>query len=89
MSGALSQDFTTASPPKLSPPMIRRELVCPQPPKRPVAFTPKIGDTGKASFPTTCTWKRLGLKQIRQDIEAELRQKMQKTKHHPNEMSNT
>tara|TARA_A100001011_G_scaffold394478_1_gene486999 strand:- start:371 stop:637 length:267 start_codon:yes stop_codon:yes gene_type:complete len=80
MSGALSQDFATASPPKIS-----RELICPNAPHRPVAFSPilitdKDEKVYKAKFPTTCTWKRLGLKKIKQDVEAEHRQKKQKTK---------
>ena len=74
-----SQDPLVVSPPK-----IRRELVCPSAPQRPIALTTRIESNEdksmyKASFPTTCVWRRLGLKQKLQEAEAEQRKKQKAT----------
>ena len=75
MDNGSSQDRSADSPPKM-----KRELMCPDAPQRPLAMSvpPKnlLGPTYNASFPTTCVWKRLGLKRM---IEGEIEErKMQK-----------
>jgi len=66
-----------------SPPQIKRELVCPNAPQRPIAITPKSNISNAKEytrFPSTCVWKRLGLKQMIEETNAEQR-KLLKRKH--------
>ena len=67
-----------------SPPACKREPSCPNAPQRPTSFAPRLTsetDPTKTytNFPTTCVWKRLGLKQLREEAEVEHQNKRQKT----------
>jgi len=65
-----------------SPPKIKRDVLCPAAPLRSDIFVIKgtDGNDGmpryKASFPTTCVWKRLGLRTMLQEAQDKERKRM-------------
>jgi hypothetical protein len=65
-----------------SPPKIKRNVVCPAAPLRSDIFITKSTDGNdgmsayKASFPTTCVWKRLGLRTMMQEAQEQERKRM-------------
>jgi hypothetical protein len=77
MNVGMSQDRSPDSPPK-----IKRELICPCAPQRPIAISvpskKPYGSNYNASFPTTCVWRRLGLKRMMEE-EIEERKMQKKT----------